>query len=60
MCDVIVGDRSLRHLNEIVQGHGTFAVGGILEEAHVATARIEQSCKIRYYLDLMGESENQK
>ena len=40
----------------IVQGHGTFAVGGTLEEAYVATARIEHSCKIRYYLDLMEKS----
>ncbi|MCK5661653.1 MAG: class II aldolase/adducin family protein, partial [Methanosarcinales archaeon] len=27
----------------IVQGHGTFAVGGTLEEAYVATTRIEHS-----------------
>ena len=38
----------------IVQGHGTFAVGKTLEEAHVATTRIEHSCKVRYHLDLMG------
>ena len=40
-------------------GHGTFAVGGTLEEAYVATTRIEHSCKVRYYVDLM-ESGNGK
>ena len=44
----------------IVRGHGTFAVGKSLEEAYVATTRIEHSCKIRYYLDLMRESGNRK
>ena len=29
---------------------------GTLEEAYVATTRIEHSCKSRYYLDLMGKS----
>ena len=43
----------------IVQGHGTFAVGGTLEEAYVATTRIEHSCKIRYYLDLMGSESRE-
>ena len=37
----------------IVRGHGTFAVGKTLEEAYVATAQIEYSCKVRYHLDLM-------
>lgn len=44
----------------IVQGHGTFAVGGTLEEAYVVTTRIEHSCKVRYYLDLMGKSGNRR
>ena len=43
----------------IVQGHGTFAVGGTLEEAYVATARIEHSCKVRYYVDLMGNGSRE-
>ena len=41
----------------IVHGHGTFVVGGTVEEAYVATARIEHSCKIRYYLDLVGNGK---
>ena len=41
----------------IVHGHGTFAKGKTLEEAYVATTRIEHSCKIRYYLDLMKKKE---
>lgn len=40
----------------IVQGHRTFVVGKSLEVAYVATTRIEHSCKVRYYVDLMGKS----
>lgn len=40
----------------IVQEHGTFAVGGTLEEVYVVTTRIEHSCKVRYYLDLMEKN----
>ena len=42
----------------IVQGHGTFAVGGTLEEAYVATTRMEHSCKVKYYVDLMGKNDS--
>ena len=44
----------------IVQGHGMFAVGVTLEEAYVATTRIEHSCKVKYYVDLMGKSDDRK
>ncbi|MHC1566793.1 MAG: aldolase [Candidatus Syntropharchaeia archaeon] len=37
------------HKGVIIHGHGTIAVGKILEEAYVVTAMMEHSCKIRYY-----------
>jgi L-fuculose-phosphate aldolase len=40
------------HKGAIVFGHGTFAVGGALEEAYFITAQIEHSCKLKYYFDL--------
>ncbi len=36
----------------IVKGHGTFAVGKVLEEAYVVATQIEHSCKIKYYYEL--------
>jgi len=35
----------------IVKGHGTFARGKNLRDAFITTAMIENSCKIRYYVD---------
>ncbi len=40
------------HKGVLVLGHGTFAIGKILEEAYVITAQIEHSCKVKYYCDL--------
>lgn len=40
------------HKGVIVQGHGTFAAGKILEEAFVFTSMIEHSSKLKYYRDL--------
>ena len=41
-----------KHKGAIVFRHGTFAIGKTLEEAYFVTALIEQSCKMKYYLDL--------
>ena len=50
----IEGQYFLPEIPVVGGGSGTFAVGKTLEEAYVATARIEYSCKVRYYVDLMG------
>ena len=34
----------------LVRGHGSFAVGQMLEEAHYYTAALEQSCRLLYLL----------
>lgn len=41
------------HKGAIVSGHGTFAIGKMLEEAYVNTTQIEHSCKLKYYCDLV-------
>ena len=41
-----------KHKGAVVLRHGTFAIGKTLEEAYFVTALIEQSCKMKYYLDL--------
>jgi L-fuculose-phosphate aldolase len=38
----------------IVRGHGTFAIGKLLEEAYHVTCMIEATCIIRYLVDLTG------
>ncbi len=38
----------------IVRGHGTFAVGKILEEAYVVTTQIEHACRVKYLVELAG------
>jgi L-fuculose-phosphate aldolase len=37
----------------IVHGHGTFAIGRVLDEAYVLTTQVEHSCRIKYLHDLM-------
>jgi len=34
----------------LVQGHGSFAIGQLLEEAHYSTSILEQSCRLLYLL----------
>jgi len=38
----------------IVRGHGTFAIGKLLEEAYHLTCMMEASCMTRYLVDLTG------
>jgi L-fuculose-phosphate aldolase len=40
------------HSGAIVFGHGTFAIGKTPGEAYFVTALMEQSCKMKYYLDM--------
>lgn len=40
------------HRGAIALGHGTFAIGKVLEEAYIVTTQIEHSCKLKYYCDL--------
>ncbi|AVX20474.1 L-fuculose-phosphate aldolase [Carboxydocella sporoproducens DSM 16521] len=44
----------------MVRGHGSFAIGQLLEEAYQLTASLEHSCKIAYYTRLLKERENPK
>ncbi len=45
----------------MVHGHGTFAIGQLLEEAHNYTATLEESCQVICLLkSLRGESAPQK
>ncbi|MFZ3168899.1 MAG: aldolase [Candidatus Methanoperedens sp.] len=44
------------HKGVIVFGHGTFSAGKTLEEAYFITALVEQSCKMKYYLDMAKRS----
>jgi L-fuculose-phosphate aldolase len=37
----------------LVQGHGSFATGQLLEEAYHLTAILEQSCRLLYLLKLL-------
>jgi len=41
------------HKGVIVYSHGTFAIGKTLEEAYFVTALMEQSCKLKYYFDIV-------
>lgn len=38
----------------LVRAHGTFAVGKLLEEAYHATCAAEESCRVRYLVDVSG------
>lgn len=38
----------------LVRGHGTFAIGTLLEEAYHVTCQIEYACQIRYLVDVTG------
>lgn len=38
----------------LVRGHGTFAVGQLLEEAYHYTTSFEESCRVLYLLKAMG------
>lgn len=42
------------HRGVIVRGHGTFGVGKDLKEAYLTVSSIEQSCKIKYFADLVS------
>lgn len=46
------------HKIVMVRGHGSFAIGQLLEEAYQLTASLEHSCKIAYYTRLLkGEGK---
>lgn len=56
-----LGDEIARALKEsrvvLVHGHGTFAIGQLLEEAHNYTATLEESCQVICLLkSLRGET----
>ncbi|RZN33676.1 MAG: aldolase [Methanosarcinales archaeon] len=42
------------HKGVIIQGHGTIAVGMVLEEAYVVTSQIEHCCQVKYHVDLFN------
>ncbi len=40
----------------VVRGHGTFAIGNLLEEAYHLTCMAEYACQIRYLVDASGRT----
>lgn len=59
MADVISG--ALAHCRIVmVRGHGSFAIGQLLEEAHRYTATLEESCRVLCLLKSLavGQSED--
>jgi len=49
MADIIAQALKQHHII-MVRGHGSFAVGQLLEEAHNYTATLEESCQVIYLL----------
>ena len=47
-----------QHKVVLVQGHGTFAVGQLLEEAHYYTSILEQNCRLLYLLKSLRTEPN--
>jgi L-fuculose-phosphate aldolase len=47
-----VAQALIGHKGAIICGHGTFAIGKTLDEAYFITALVEQSCKLKYYVDM--------
>jgi L-fuculose-phosphate aldolase len=45
LADIIVEALKQHHLI-LVHGHGSFAIGQLLEEAHNYTATLEESCRV--------------
>jgi len=45
LADIIAGALQ-RHPIVVVHGHGTFAIGQLLEEAHNCTTTLEESCRV--------------
>lgn len=42
----------------IIRGHGSIAIGKIMEEAYVHICTVEHACKVKYYFDLMKRAGN--
>ncbi len=42
------------HKGTIIRGHGTVAIGTIMEEAYSVTSQIEHSCRVKYHVDLFN------
>jgi L-fuculose-phosphate aldolase len=55
---VVQADRIAELLKEtriaVVRGHGTFAIGQLLEEAYHFTTALEESCRLLYLLRSLG------
>jgi len=47
-----------QHQVVLVQGHGTFAVGQLLEEAHYYSSILEQNCRLLYLLKSLRMEPN--
>lgn len=44
------------HLIVLVRGHGSFAIGQLMEEAYHWTSLLEESCRVLYLLNSLGKS----
>jgi len=59
LCDVIA-QALTQHKVIMVHGHGSFAIGELLEEAHRCTTTLEESCRIMYLLRLLKSAPGGK
>lgn len=49
-----IAEAFMKHKVVIVRGHGSFAVGQLLEEAYHYTTALEESCRLLYLLKTLG------
>jgi L-fuculose-phosphate aldolase len=54
--EALIGRTLMKSRIIVVQGHGTFAVGQLLEEACHLTTALEESCRILHLLRALGEA----
>jgi len=59
LCDIIA-QALTQHKVILVHGHGSFAVGELLEEAHRCTTTLEESCHITFLLRLLKSTPGAK
>ena len=55
----IIAEALKEHLIVMVRGHGSFAVGQLLEEAHNYTTTLEESCQVNCLLKSLGACQTE-
>ena len=56
----IIAQALKQHRIVMVHGHGSFAIGQLLEEAHNCTTTLEESCQVIYLLKSLGVAPARK